>query len=204
VISLLRSLLGDTEGMSWGLGDVIAGAWIAFALVWLIAAFATKATVRRQSVGSRLREALPLVVAFLLLRTNPGLMQWLSARFVPRSFEWESLGVAVTIAGIAIAIWARFYLGANWSASVTVKQDHQLIRSGPYSVVRHPIYAGLLLAMLGTAIYVGEIRGLFAVALATWAWKMKSRLEEAFMESEFGEQYLRYRREVKGLVPFLW
>jgi protein-S-isoprenylcysteine O-methyltransferase Ste14 len=190
--------------MIWGLGDVIAAAWIAFALVWLVAAFATKATVRRQSVGSRLREALPLVAAFLLLRTNPGLMQWLSARFVPHSFEWQIFGAAVTIAGIAIAIWARFYLGTNWSASVTVKQDHQLIRAGPYSVVRHPIYSGLLLAMLGTAIYVGEIRGLFAVALATWAWKMKSRLEEAYMESEFGDQYVSYRREVKALVPFLW
>ena len=190
--------------MSWGLGNVVAVAWVAFALVWLVAAFTTKATVRRQSVGSRLREVLPLVAAFALLRSNPGLMQWLSARFVPRTLEWETFGAAVTIAGLVIAIWARFYLGANWSATVTVKQDHQLIRSGPYSVVRHPIYSGLLLAMLGTATYVGEIRGLFAVALATWGWKMKSRLEEAFMESEFGEQYVRYRREVKALVPFLW
>jgi protein-S-isoprenylcysteine O-methyltransferase Ste14 len=172
--------------------------------VWLTAAFATKATVRRQSVGSRLREVLPLIAAFVLLRSNPGLMEWLSVRFVPATFEWESLGAAVTVAGLLIAIWARFYLGANWSATVTVKQDHQLIRSGPYSVVRHPIYSGLLLAMLGTAIYVGEIRGLVAVALATWGWKMKSRIEEAFMESEFGDQYVRYRHEVRGLVPFLW
>jgi protein-S-isoprenylcysteine O-methyltransferase Ste14 len=186
------------------LGEVIAVAWLAFALVWLIAAFATKATVRRQSLGSRLREVLPLFAAFVLLRGNPGLIRWLSARFVPGAFEWQSFGVAVTIAGLAIAIWARFYLGANWSATVTVKQDHELIRSGPYSVVRHPIYSGLLLAMLGTAIYVGEIRGLFAVALATWAWKMKSRVEETFMQSEFGDEYVRYRREVKGLVPFLW
>ena len=151
-----------------------------------------------------MREVLPLFAAFLLLRSNPGLTRWLAARFVPQTVECEICGVAVTMAGLAIAIWARFYLGANWSATVTLKQGHELIRSGPYSVVRHPIYSGLLLAMLGTAIYVGEIRGLFAVALATWAWKMKSRVEESFMESEFGDRYVAYRREVKGLVPFLW
>jgi protein-S-isoprenylcysteine O-methyltransferase Ste14 len=190
--------------MDSDLGDVVVVAWLAFALVWLIAAFSAKITVRRQSAGSRMREVLPLFAAFLLLRSNPGLMRWLAARFVPHTFEWEICGVAVTMAGLGIALWARFYLGANWSATVTVKQDHELIRSGPYSVVRHPIYSGLLLAMLGTAIYVGEIRGLFAVALATWAWKMKSRVEEAFMESEFGEQYVVYRRDVKALVPFLW
>jgi protein-S-isoprenylcysteine O-methyltransferase Ste14 len=160
--------------------------------------------VRRQSLGSRLSEVLPLFAAFVLLRGNPGLVHSLSARFVPRTFEWQVGGAALTVAGLAIAVWARFYLGANWSATVTVKQDHQLIRSGPYSVVRHPIYSGVLLAMLGTAMYVGEIRGLFAVALATWAWKRKSRVEEAFMESEFGDQYVLYRRHVKALIPFLW
>jgi protein-S-isoprenylcysteine O-methyltransferase Ste14 len=190
--------------MTWGLGTVVAGAWIAAAVVWIIAGFTTKVTVRRQSVGSRLLELAPVAVGFVLLRTNPGLMAWLAVRFVPHTFEWRSLGAAVTIAGIAIAIWARFYLGPNWSATVTVKKDHQLIRSGPYGIVRHPIYSGFLLGMLGTAIYVGELRGLFAVALATWGWKMKSQHEEAFMECEFGDEYIRYRHEVKALVPFIW
>jgi protein-S-isoprenylcysteine O-methyltransferase Ste14 len=190
--------------VTWGPSGAIATAWIVFAVVWLIGAFTTKATVRRQSASSRLREIAPLAVAFVLLRSNPGLLPWLALRFVPHTFEWQSAGAVITVAGLLIAIWARFYLGKNWSAMVTVKQDHQLIRSGPYSVVRHPIYSGLLLGMLGTAIYVGEIRGLLAVALATWAWKMKSRVEEAFMESEFGTEYDRYRREVKALVPFVW
>jgi protein-S-isoprenylcysteine O-methyltransferase len=190
--------------VSWGPSGAIAGAWIVFAVVWLIGAFTTKASVRRQSAGSRLREISPLTLAFVLLRSNPGLMPWLAVRFVPRTFEWESAGAVVTVAGLVTAIWARFYLGRNWSATVTVKQDHQFIRSGPYSVVRHPIYSGLLLGMLGTAIYVGEIRGLLAVALATWGWKMKSRVEEAFMASEFGHEYNLYRRQVKALVPFVW
>jgi protein-S-isoprenylcysteine O-methyltransferase Ste14 len=190
--------------MTWGPGGAIAAAWMAVGLVWLIASLTAKATVRAQSVGSRLLELLPVLAGFALLRINPGLAAWLAVRFVPASVGWQALGAAVTIAGVAVAIWARFYLGGNWSANVTVKQDHQLIRSGPYSLVRHPIYSGLLLAMLGTAIYVGELRGLFAVALAAIGWKMKSKREEAFMEGEFREQYARYRREVKALVPFVW
>jgi len=105
---------------------------------------------------------------------------------------------------VVVAIWSRFYIGRNWSATVTVKEGHELIRSGPYSVVRHPIYSGFLLALLGTAIYMGQVRGLVAVGLAMIVWKIKSLREESFMQSEFGEQYVQYRRHVKGLVPFIW
>jgi protein-S-isoprenylcysteine O-methyltransferase Ste14 len=190
--------------MTWGPGGVIATAWIAVAVVWVIGGFTMKTAVRTQSVASRLLDTAPVVAAFLLLRINPGLNEWLAVRFVPTPVSWQYFGAAITVAGGAVAIWARFYLGGNWSSNVTVKQDHQLIRSGPYSLVRHPIYSGFLLAMLGTAIYVGELRGLLAVVLAAIGWKIKSRREEAFMEDEFGEQYTRYCREVKALVPFVW
>lgn len=190
--------------MDVGLDMVIYGAWVAVGLVWLIGAFTTKTTVRRQSVGSRLFEILPMVVVFALFFGNRTLLESTSVRFVPETLGWRSLGAALTVAGVAVAIWSRFYIGRNWSAAVTVKEGHELIRSGPYSVVRHPIYSGFLLALLGTAIYAGEVKGLIAVAIALIVWKIKSLKEESFMESEFGEQYLQYRREVKGLVPFIW
>jgi protein-S-isoprenylcysteine O-methyltransferase len=190
--------------MSLGPSDVVVGAWLVLALVWLIGSFATKATVRQQSAASRLLEIGPLVVGFLLLRSNANLMEWLSSRFIPRGFAWQALGALITLAGVSVAIWARFYLGSNWSATVTVKQGHDLIRSGPYKFVRHPIYSGLLLAFLGTAILIGELRGLFALALVTVAWKIKSLREESFMVSEFGEQYEQYRHQVKALIPFVW
>jgi protein-S-isoprenylcysteine O-methyltransferase Ste14 len=190
--------------MTSGPDVVIIGAWIGAAVVWLIGGLNTKTVVRTQSAGSRLLEILPLLVVFVLLRGDSTLLRWTSMRFVPDTLGWQSLAAAVTVAGVLVAIWSRFYLGGNWSATVTVKQDHELIRSGPYSVVRHPIYSGLLLALLGTALAVGEIRGLLAVALALLAWKIKSRREESFMESEFGEQYMQYRQNVKGLVPFIW
>ena len=87
---------------------------------------------------------------------------------------------------------------------MTVKRGHELIRSGPYSVVRHPIYSGFLLAILGTAIYQGEVKGLLALVLASVTWKIKSLHEEAFMVTEFGDQYAQYKRDVKSLVPWVW
>ena len=112
-------------------------------------------------------------------------------------------GFAVTVAGAAFAIWARLLLGANWSATVTVKQNHELKRTGPYAIVRHPIYSGFLLAMLGTAIAYGEIRGLIALLIALIAWRVKSLIEERFMMDQFGEQYVQYKREVRALIPFV-
>ena len=95
-------------------------------------------------------------------------------------------------AGLAFAVWARVYLGRNWSGTVTVKQDHELIRSGPYGFVRHPIYTGLLLAMLGTAIAIGEWRGLVAFALFTIGFLLKLRSRRTLHERNF-------RRTIRAL-----
>ena len=103
-----------------------------------------------------------------------------------------------------IAIWARFVLGRNWSGTVTVKQDHELVRSGPYALVRHPIYSGLLLAFLGTAVARGDLAALLGVALAAATLHFKTATEESFMTEQFGAGYMEYKREVKSLIPFVW
>jgi len=87
---------------------------------------------------------------------------------------------------------------------VTVKKDHKLVRNGPYALVRHPIYTGTLLALLGTAIVFGETQGLLVVALATLILWIKSRREELFMTEEFGEEYRQYKQKVKALIPYVW
>ena len=110
----------------------------------------------------------------------------------------------ITALGVAFALAARFFLGKNWSGWVTVKKGHQLIRSGPYAVVRHPIYSGVLLGILGTAIVVGEVRGLVAMAFAALGLGLKSFQEERFMEEEFGSEYRDYTRRVKAMIPLLW
>jgi protein-S-isoprenylcysteine O-methyltransferase Ste14 len=119
------------------------------------------------------------------------------------SREVSIIGLGLTVAGVAIAIWARFYIGRNWSATVTIKRDHQLIRTGPYSLARHPIYSGFALAALGTALARGEVGGLLGFALVLLSFQMKARLEEVFMTEQFGAEYTQYKREVKGLIPFI-
>jgi protein-S-isoprenylcysteine O-methyltransferase Ste14 len=109
----------------------------------------------------------------------------------------------LTYLGAAIAIWARIILGQNWSARVTLKVGHELIRSGPYRYVRHPIYTGMLLAMIGTAMVAGEWRGAAAVALSIIAFCLKAQREEQFMVTEFGETYHEYRSQTGFLVPGL-
>ena len=133
-------------------------------------------------------------------RLAVGPLAW---RFVPSSAFIAYIGLALTLAGTGFAIWARAYLGQNWSSNVTIKEDHRLIQTGPYAVVRHPIYSGFLLAFLGTALAFGQVRGLVAWALAFVGWRLKSRMEEEFMQQRFGAEYADYKRRVRELIPFV-
>lgn len=178
--------------------------WAGFAVVWLLGALTQKRAVRRDSAWSRFVQVSLGALAFLLL-WNHGLHSGLLARsFVPRTSALSFLGLALTIAGLAFAIAARVFIGRNWSGMVTVKKDHKLVRNGPYALVRHPIYTGTLLALLGTAIVFGETQGLLVVALATLILWIKSRREELFMTEEFGEEYRQYKQKVKALIPYVW
>ena len=107
------------------------------------------------------------------------------------------------VAGLLFTIWARLYLGRNWSGVVTLKKDHELVRGGPYRFVRHPIYSGLLLAIAGSAVVRGEWRGVLALIIAFVALWRKLRLEERWLGEAFGEQYAAYRAEVAALIPFV-
>jgi protein-S-isoprenylcysteine O-methyltransferase Ste14 len=116
-----------------------------------------KAVARQEGWQSRFAYSAPLWVAAVLL-VSPSLPGFLSERLLPDDASIVRIGVLLTAAGLGFAIWARVHLGGNWSAEVTVKHDHELIGSGPYALARHPIYTGLLLAFVGTAIVVGEWR----------------------------------------------
>jgi protein-S-isoprenylcysteine O-methyltransferase len=177
--------------------------WALVGVVWIIGAFRSKTTLRAQSRGQRLIELCFLAIAFNLLFT-PGLPGPLGWRVVTPGSAVAWAGIVLTAAGIAFSIWARFLLGSNWSATVTVKRDHTLVRSGPYAIVRHPIYSGLILAALGTALAFGAAGGFLAPPILAIGWRLKSRREEEFMGSEFGGEYLRYSGRVKALVPYLW
>ena len=184
--------------LSW-----IYGLWVAFGVVWLLSAGLSKRTARSQSASSRFLQGGLAASGFVVLFDRQIPLGPLDSRFLPDSTALEWAGFAVTLAGVLIAIWARFVLGRNWSATITIKHDHEIVRRGPYAFVRHPIYSGTTLAMLGTAIYFGTFRGLLAVALTFAGWWLKSRMEERFMLEQFGPQYREYQREVKALIPFV-
>ena len=189
--------------MQTGIYPYVQWTWISVGIVWLAAGLAAKRAARTEAVRSRLTHLAVITAAFALLfsaRLRAGALAW---RFVPGTPAIAWTGFALTVAGCGFAVWARLLLGSNWSGTVTVKLDHQLIRKGPYTIVRHPIYSGALLGMCGTALAFGEIRGLLGLALAFIAWRTKSSLEEAFMTQQFGAAYAEYQREVKALIPFV-
>ncbi len=170
--------------------------------VWLFGLLNTKPEVRIQSAGSRLLVVGLGSLAFCLVFTKYFQSGWRAWQFVPHSDLAGDCGLSLVLLGIAFAIWARLHLGGNWSAAVTLKQNHTLIRRGPYTLVRHPIYTGLLVAMLGVALIVGEVRGLLGVGVLFLTFWLKSRMEERFMLERFGVDYRRYQQQVKSLIPY--
>jgi protein-S-isoprenylcysteine O-methyltransferase Ste14 len=184
-------------------GLLIPLLWVVWLIYWYWAGRGTKPTVRRESPASRATHIVPLSLAiglFALYGVWPG---WLTTPLVPHSFALYWAGIAILAAGLGFSIAARRYLGANWSGTVTVKQNHELIRTGPYAIVRHPIYTGMLVGFIGSAISLDEVRGLVAVALVVVAFLLKIRLEERWMTETFGDAYCRYRQEVKALIPYV-
>jgi protein-S-isoprenylcysteine O-methyltransferase Ste14 len=184
--------------------NTLAMIWTVFWVLWVLPAIFGKRTIHRQSSGSRILQLGLMVAAYILIINSELPWGFLNQRLVPESRPAAMVGYGLLLAGMLFAGWARFSLGGNWSSSVTLKQDHTLVRSGPYRIVRHPIYTGLLVALLGTAIALGPLRCFVGVALAAVGWKIKSITEEALMMQQFGDQYTRYRLQVKALVPYIW
>lgn len=176
-------------------------AWYAFMVAWGVAALKTKPDRVVEPRANRLLYGVYVVVGFALLFSRTLPVGLLRQRFVAPLETLQLAGVALTYAGAAIAIWARLSLGDNWSARIAVKVGHRLVCSGPYAYVRHPIYSGILLSVFGTALLIGEWRGLLAIPLVGAAFLMKGKREEAYMTTEFGEAYLRYRQTTGFLLP---
>ncbi|HYP65264.1 MAG TPA: isoprenylcysteine carboxylmethyltransferase family protein [Steroidobacteraceae bacterium] len=176
--------------------------WCGWCLYWMLAALRSKATRRREPLASRLAHLLPLAVGATLLAWPARGWSALVWRLWPPSLFACWIGVALVIAGLAFAVWARVHLGGNWSGTVTIKQGHELIRSGPYAYVRHPIYTGLITALLGTAVASGTVRAAIGLAIIVASFVRKLRTEENFMRETFPGEYPRYSADVPALIPF--
>jgi protein-S-isoprenylcysteine O-methyltransferase Ste14 len=175
--------------------------WFSYFAYWWAMARNVKTAERREPLPSRLARMALIVGAGLLLGLPSVPLRLLNERFLPSGALCFWIGAAITASGLFFSVWARHHLGENWSQAVTVKEGHELIQSGPYRIVRHPIYTGLLLAFVGSAIARGEWRGLFAVALMLVTLWNKLRLEEKWMREQFGEPYENYCRRVSALLP---
>jgi protein-S-isoprenylcysteine O-methyltransferase Ste14 len=178
--------------------------WYAILLYWSITFQNVKGTKIPEDAASRSKHLLFVVPAVVLMFTGYLRIGPLARRFVPQQVWIQYVAILLTCCGAAMAIVARYILGQYWSARVEVKLDHRLIQSGPYSLVRHPIYTGLILASAGTALFIGEWRAVLAVGLGALGFALKARKEEFLMTSEFGELYREYARQTGFLLPRCW
>jgi protein-S-isoprenylcysteine O-methyltransferase Ste14 len=185
---------------------IIQLCWGIFVVLWVFRMFTNKRTVERLSRVSRWQYSIFFVLAFWLLfwRGSRHFHDFLAQVVVPEPAALQALAVALVIAGLGVAIWARMVLGRNWNGAVTFKEEHELIERGPYAFVRHPIYTGMLLMFLGTALATGTRAGLLGWPLLWLSFRIKYRQEEALMIGHFGDRYRAYRRRVRALVPFVF
>ena len=200
----LRNLLYLRRcGVLWFYEAFFPVLWIAFLLYWQIKAFNTKTTQRLEPLASRILRVVVFGTAIVLIAAPRLPLRWLSLEIWPSGLWPFWLGAAVMVAGLFFAVWAREHLGRNWSRSVTIKQDHELITTGPYAAVRHPIYTGILAGFLGSAIALSQVRGFLAFALIFFTFWLKLRMEEQWMRSQFGEIYATYAHRTAALVPYV-
>jgi protein-S-isoprenylcysteine O-methyltransferase Ste14 len=188
--------------MAWHLAYVAP--WIVFLAWWIMRAPSAAETAERESFASYISHRALLFSGWLLFAldtTHP--FGVLSRQLWGPSQALAVAGVIIEVIGIGFAIWARETLGRNWSASITFKQDHQLITDGPYRYARHPIYTGVLFAVVGLAQVRRDLASFVALALVTAGFARKMVIEERLMQQHFGAAYEAYRRRVKALIPFI-
>jgi len=169
-------------------------AWVAFWVYWLVAARSAKAGTHRRS---RLAPGVRIVVlAFIVIRVFRG------SGLAVHALALQIVGTALFVSGLAFAVWARLYLGRNWGMPMTQKDEPELVTSGPYRYVRHPIYTGILSAMVGTALAT-NLYWLIPFAISAVYFVHSARVEEQIMGATFPETYPVYKARTKMLIPFL-
>jgi protein-S-isoprenylcysteine O-methyltransferase Ste14 len=192
---------------------IILVSWAAFLLVWGVSAFFVKQDVRGGGYTAAwqrywiLRLAAAAIIIFVAVRLGRRASSSGAALFShpiftpPLALGW--IGAALSVIGIGFAIWARVNLGRNWSPRPAAKEHHELVTTGPYAYVRHPIYTGIMLAALGTAL-TSSIFGIGMLIFISITFALRMNKEEKIMLELFPEQYSEYQKHTKRLVPFVW
>jgi protein-S-isoprenylcysteine O-methyltransferase Ste14 len=182
---------------------LVDGPWFVFLAYWIISAFKTKRTERKESFVWRYGVMLFEFAGFNLLFNDYLDVGILGQRLFHRSSYLDVIGVILIWAGIALALWARWHLGQYWSGRITIKEDHKLIRTGPYARLRHPIYSGLDLAAIGTALEIDRWRCVVGVCVIIMGFAIKAKREEAMLGAQFGADFQEHIRQTGFLLPHL-
>ena len=185
--------------------ETVAGVlWLVWLVCWLAAALSSDRTVKVPAKRNQLvYRALVVIGAALLFgkyRHDPAreILLW----HTPHVVGWTM--VAVVFAGLLFTAWARFHLGRLWSGNVARKADHHVVDTGPYGIVRHPIYTGIIVATIAMAVIRGTAAAWVGFAILTLGWYIKARMEEAFLREQLGAgAYARYASRIPMLIPFL-
>ena len=183
--------------------QLLAVIWITWLVSWVVASFWSGRTQKQVTTSDAQTYRIPIFAGGVLF--TPWIAQILGEKPL---WQLGSFGIYVaaclTLAGISFSWWARIYLGRFWSNAITRKEDHQVIDTGPYRLVRHPIYTGLIAGMLVTGIAVGTVTAILGAVLISLGMWQKARLEEVFLMRELGaEAYGLYCQRTPMLVPFL-
>jgi protein-S-isoprenylcysteine O-methyltransferase Ste14 len=175
--------------------------WIVFVLYWIVSAIRTRDTLQTESSASRYAILLIEIAGFVLLFRHSAGVGFLGERFMRRTLASAIIGSILTWMGIGLAIWARYHLAEYWSARITIKQDHQLIRTGPYARLRHPIYSGIILATIGSAVVIDQWRCVLGVCLVLIGYCIKARKEETMLTQQFGDAFREHQKQTGFLIP---
>jgi protein-S-isoprenylcysteine O-methyltransferase Ste14 len=181
--------------------ELLGWMWGGFAVYWVAAPRDRKTEQISEPRVYRLVRLSILVITFALLFANWTAIGALGWEFLPQ-YRWlASGGFVLAAAGLAIAIWARIHLGQYWSDQVVIKVDHQLIRTGPYAYMRHPIYSGVLLGVAGTALVLDEWRGVLAFFILLTNYAIKAKREENVLAGAFAEEFAEHKKQAGFLLP---
>lgn len=181
---------------------IIALAWIAFLLYWVISAARIKPIAKSRNWVWTSAMIASILCLYLLLRLGI-VPKNLNAVLWPGTIAVHVTADVLVLFGLLVFIWARWTLGANWSANVAIKKDHELVQSGAYRYVRHPIYTGFLTMMLGTAAAYGRLLGIIILAVCIGGFSLKAMQEESLLTEHFPDAYPAYKLKTKAFIPYI-
>jgi len=174
--------------------------WIVFGVWWIVRAFSTARTEERET-GRQLFTHRAFFAAGTLFFVYPP--EAMRAHLWPSSLALVIVALALEVIGVAFAIWAREHLGRLWSGTVTLKEGHHILQTGPYRWARHPIYTGILVGLLGTLLARGNLASVIGYALFVVGIARKIGVEEQMLGERFGAEYAEYRKKVRAIIPFV-